>query len=159
MTEGAGQQELGHSQQYQQANQQQQNLEPYLDPSGQWCWDYYAQQWVPYYAEQQGAGGIEMTNAAKVSPSATANAVPADSHQSNMDLVGQSEPGEERQLAGIGEAQPEMPRVDDVVLKDAEQVGEQDHHQHQHEGKIDPPPSTFEHNHTQVNYSYYFFIF
>ena len=33
--------------------QQQQNLELILDPSGQWCWDYYAQQWVPYYANQQ----------------------------------------------------------------------------------------------------------
>ncbi len=33
--------------------QQQQNLELILDPSGQWCWDYYAQQWVPYYADQQ----------------------------------------------------------------------------------------------------------
>ena len=33
--------------------EQQQQLELILDPSGQWCWDYYAQQWVPYSADQQ----------------------------------------------------------------------------------------------------------
>lgn len=43
-----------HGEQVQQQHEgMQQQYELILDPSGQWCWDYMAQQWIPYQQQQQ----------------------------------------------------------------------------------------------------------